>query len=191
MITIDNKLCAYGPVGGATGYDEVTREFVKQFVMSGIRLKLMEFANWSNSKIKISDFYQRLKNAVIKPEIILNICLPEQIELNEHLINVNYTMLEVDRVPELWARIADHLDLTIVPSNACKEAWIKSGVSSSKVINIPLGVDLDKYNKDVIPLEYNEILKYNTRIIVLQEVSDRKNIFNLLECWMCSATKIN
>jgi len=67
-------------------------------------------------------------------------------------INVFFTMFEADKIPDLWAKnINDYADYVIVPSQFCKETFIKCGVIKPiEILN--LFVDSSKiYNREPKP----------------------------------------
>ena len=42
----------YGPFSGKTGYDVLSRSFIKSWFNSGNNMKLHEFTGWSNTRGK-------------------------------------------------------------------------------------------------------------------------------------------
>jgi glycosyltransferase involved in cell wall biosynthesis len=103
-------------------------------------------------------------------------------------------MFEADKIPVNWVRASAAMDLTIVPTQFCKDVWIKCGVSEKKIAVLPLGVDPFLYKPDLpsLPLlDHNEeeelVTKYPIRFLTVQEVITRKNLEGLLKAW-CEET---
>jgi glycosyltransferase involved in cell wall biosynthesis len=187
-----------GPSGGPTGYDNLTRSIIFQLYIRGYEIEHEPYTKWTPYRTEhglepLLDELTKVKYAT-PPEIILNVCLPEQSELSISCINLNFTMFEADRIPQTWVRASSSVDLTILPTNFCKETWVKCGVPANKLAVLPLGIDTHIYNPAVpgLPLldrneEKDLISNYPIRFLNVQEVVTRKNLEGLLKAW-CEET---
>jgi glycosyltransferase involved in cell wall biosynthesis len=97
-------------------------------------------------------------------------------------------MFEVDKVPDSWINVSHKCDLTLVPNKFCYNTWVNSGAIPEKLGILPLGVDTDLFTPDTEPLDLvdtatgKKILDtYDTRILIVQEISNRKNLLGALK----------
>lgn len=100
---------------------------------------------------------------------------------------INYTMFEADRLPASWVPRAREFDLTIVPTEACYQAWVASGVSTGSLRICPMGVD-GRYFSPAVPLVALRVARgrlltsYRHRFLNVSALGSRKNQMGLLRC---------
>jgi glycosyltransferase involved in cell wall biosynthesis len=100
-------------------------------------------------------------------------------------------MFEATRIPLQWVEHHRNHDLVILPTEACRRAWIESGVPEDKVRICPLGVDAGVYRPGNKPLDLTDrtgrrIADYRVRVLNISEISPRKNLLALLRVWILS-----
>jgi len=98
-------------------------------------------------------------------------------------------MVESDVICQEWREASRRMDLTIVPTESSRQAWIESGVPSYKVKKCPLGVDSEKfrnYGYDLeSPLVYmGDIGNYPIRFLNIHELGPRKNTLGMIHAWI-------
>jgi glycosyltransferase involved in cell wall biosynthesis len=104
-------------------------------------------------------------------------------------LDVNYTMFEATRVPDSWIREHRRHQLVVVPTASSRDAWLTSGLPVDKLRICPLGVDPDRFNPDVMPLDLTlsdgePVSRYRSRFLNVSELGPRKNLSGLLRAWM-------
>jgi glycosyltransferase involved in cell wall biosynthesis len=107
--------------------------------------------------------------------------LAHPVQLNEILEKENRRLGLQHRWPHTVSfilkeiSIADHI---IIPSDFVRKTFIDKGVPESKLIQIPYGVDIEKFNLD---LEKKQDSKFIA--LFVGQVSMRKGVHILLEVW--------
>lgn len=194
------NLLIFGPVEGPTGYDDHTRAFIKSFIKLGINLKVVHHDTWCGAKVPhpldgIINILRSKKN--FKPDAALHMALPDQCGIAAGVPNFNYTMFEADRIPKSWVKASDAMTGTILSNNFCRQAWKNSGADATKLGVVPLGFDIDalKHSNVVYPLhtDRGEVIQLNfsKRFIFVGELVERKNILELLSCWIRATENIS
>jgi glycosyltransferase involved in cell wall biosynthesis len=69
--------------------------------------------------------------------------------------HIAYTPFETDAMPGPWLLPLRGMDEVWVPSQHNKDAYIKAGLRNKRIEVIPHGVDIEKYNPNITPLQYN------------------------------------
>ena len=99
---------------------------------------------------------------------------------------IGYTMLEVDGVPGNWVQYCNtYLTELWVPSTFNQHTFKKSGVRIPIHV-MPLGVDVNTYNPQVVPLLPKED-KFS--FLCVAEWGERKNIHLLMRAFQAEFTK--
>lgn len=186
------KLNIFAPVDDPTGYAEMSREIIYEMWIRGMQMNLQKFERWCGQKTTtpIDNLLALLKELPYNQETpLLSICLPEQVPLDAHNLNVNFSMFEVDGIPKNWVDSCKQIDHIILTSKFCKDAWVNSGVPENKISVVGLGVNTVKYNplvphfqlytEEGIPLQD----KYKYRVMNIQEIVERKNLDGILSAW--------
>jgi FkbM family methyltransferase len=183
------KLKVVGPYKGGSGYDRLTRAFVREFVRQGVRLELHDLAGWSLPLPEHAhSVFDRL-SVPVDAETVLHFATPHHARPEPGRRNVNYTMFEADRIPAQWVELAQAHELIVLPSEAGFHAWADSGVSTSKLRVCPLGVDVDFFSEPAAPVELaspdgRPLASFRTRFLHIAELRRRKNHIGLLRAWM-------
>lgn len=151
-----------------------------------------EFKNWGPWEVELSKRSHEVLGPALGAELApqytplvnLNICLPEQAKAVEHCRNVNYTMFEVDRIPQNWVSALKAMDEVWVPTDYNRWLFTRSGVPQKKLSVLPIGYDPAVYHPFVpaLPLtcEGKNVLDFPIRIVAICEVTNRKNFWGLL-----------
>ena len=60
--------------------------------------------------------------------------------LQGHAYKIMFSVCESDRIPPQWAECANAVDLVVLPSEWCRQAFVSSGVRAETTIVVPHGV---------------------------------------------------
>src|SRR5215813_10185413 len=131
-----------GPFKGSSGYDRHTREFVREFIRQGVSVKLTPLPGWSiDLPPELRETWFDSLDAPVSADTLLHFTMPNQAQPRSGKRNVNYTMFEAEKIPQLWAACASRHDLIVVPTESSYCAWAMSGVPEKQLRVCPLGVD--------------------------------------------------
>jgi glycosyltransferase involved in cell wall biosynthesis len=180
-----------GSFRGVTGHDHHTRSIVRALAQRGVGIHLNDFPNWSPAKLPANmrdPWFEQLRRTEV-PQVHLLFCMPHQVPTDLKQRKINYTMFEADRIPAQWVERSRQHDLTVVPVDSCRRAWIDSGVPEDKVALCPLGVDADAFAPGRMPAAPSDPTKpnpgnYKVRFLNISDMIDRKNVFGLLRAWL-------
>src|SRR4051812_22561512 len=94
-----SRLRVHGPFRGASGYEHLVRELVRELHTQGVLVELIDLPNWSPAKLPegLRDSWFDSLNAPTDADIVLHICSPFHARPEPNRLNVNYTMFEADR----------------------------------------------------------------------------------------------
>lgn len=191
-----NALIIRGSFRGATGYDHHTRAFAKGLTKQGVRVQLIDFAQWSH--IKLASQQQDGQLAQLQRSVsantMLHCTMPPQVETAPRLRHVNYTMFEATRIPANWLQHNLKHDLVIVPTQSSQEAWVEGGFPEARLRVCPLGIDAHVFDCGPVPMDLKDaagvpLREYKTRVLNIAHLSPRKNLVSLLRVWMQTTSK--
>lgn len=98
------------------------------------------------------------------------------------VVNVLYTFVEIDKLPNSWIAKANEFDYIILPSHYNMESFFKSGIPINKLILFNLPCDKDEYITNIEPMKFsgvgNRTIFYN-----INQLSPKKNIDGLLRAY--------
>lgn len=185
-----DALKVIGPFKGTSGYDQHTREFVRQLVGLGVRVQLENHPKWSldlpaAQRERLFD----LLDAPVQADTVLHFTMPSRARIDRKRRNINYTMFEADGIPADWVRCAQSHWRIVVPTESSRHAWIKSGVPESQLRLCPLGVDGEFFGQPTPPLSLQTrdgraVAQLRHRFLNIAELRPRKNHLGLLRVWI-------
>ncbi|MCW3105222.1 MAG: hypothetical protein JWO09_3662 [Bacteroidetes bacterium] len=192
MLKVLKNFRIIGPCRGPTGYDNHVRQICKALLQCGRSFEFREFTGWSTVTLpanwlsEISSFPAAQQEAT---EICLHFVMPPQVQRCEGMPNVNFTMFEATTIPPAWAERSSQHDHIIVPTLSSANAWINSGISSSKISICPLGVDPAIFKPGIAALDLGmtrekPVHEYAVRMMNISDFIPRKNITGLLRAWL-------
>lgn len=186
---------AIGPFRGPSGYDRLTREYVRGLGQLGVQLQISPVDSWSPElpRTEDLDWFDALA-ADVDPDVVVHFMMPDRCQPEPGKPNANYTMFEATRIPPRWRDLAGDFDLIIVPTESCLAAWSESGVSASKLRVCPLGVDGAFFSQPVPPLALKDgsgrpVGRYGHRFLNVGEMRPRKNHLGLLRTWLTATRR--
>lgn len=183
-----------GPFRGASGYDRHTREFVRQFVLSGLRVQLIPLAGWSiDLPPALRETWFDELSAPVGADTVLHFTMPNQARPRAGKRNVNYTMFEANRIPASWVACAAAHDRIVLPTESSFQAWAASGVPVDRLRLCPLGIDGDFFSQPTDPLpltvpDGRPASSFGYRFLNIADLRPRKNHLGLLRAWIRATT---
>jgi glycosyltransferase involved in cell wall biosynthesis len=184
-----------GPFRGPSGYEHHVREFVRELHRQGVELELRDIPEWGPAKLPphLQDpFFSTLGNPV-NARVVVQFCMPHQVQHHVRLVDVNYTMFEATRIPAHWVKRSQRCDMTVLPTESSRRAWVGSGVLADRLRLCPLGIDPARFAGSFQPLDLawhkpKPIREYRMRFLNVSELGPRKNLVGLLHAWLLATT---
>jgi glycosyltransferase involved in cell wall biosynthesis len=184
------RLKVIGPYKGLTGYDHHTREFVRALYRQGVAVELVDLPEWVSAKLppeRREAWFDTL-NKPVGARIVLHSMMPHLVKVEKDRFNAVFTMFEATRVPPQWARLSRKHDLTIVPLESSRQAWLASGAPPEQVRVCQQGVNPEMYHAGVEPLVLQDaggqtLERYRVRFLNVSALIPRKNVMGLLHAW--------
>lgn len=181
---------------GITGHDNQVRSIVRALHEQDVDIELIDLPKWSAAKlpVQLQDKWFDELTQPVGSSVHLHFCMPHQVKLSSDKRNIVFTMFEADRIPQDWVTKTHSFDLTIVPFEFAKKAWIDSGVPAKLVKKCPLGVDLDRFKPGVQPLKLQttdgrSAADFAIRFLNISEANPRKNLIGLLRAWLIATSR--
>jgi FkbM family methyltransferase len=183
------KMKVVGPYKGGSGYDRLTRAFVREFVRCGVRIELRDLPGYSIPLPEHAHSVFDRFGAPIAAETVLHFAMPHLVTPEPGLRNINYTMFEAARIPASWVELAQAHELIVLPTEAALRAWADSGVPEEKLRVCPLGVDGELFSGPADPADLatpdgRPVASFRSRFLHIAELRRRKNHVGLLRAWM-------
>ena len=189
-----SALKVQGPFRGVSGYDHHVRELVRALHRLGVAIELVDLPIWGSAELpsgKEDPWFAGLSERV-GASVYLRFAMPHQIPVEPGLVNVNYTMFEATRIHPSWVEQARAFDLVVVPTEACREIWVRSGAPADRVAVAPLGIDAELYGRRAEPrplmVDGRPLSSFRVRFLNVSEVNRRKNLGGLVRAWRRATT---
>lgn len=145
-----------------SGYGTVARNHLLELSkIKSINLRLRTKKFWQGASPDLredGDTLHDLENVPIPNTdyILLQHLTPENFYIDPSAkYHICYTPFETDGVPRPWLLPLRGMDEIWVPSRHNKEAYLAAGLSQKKIQVIPHGVNTEKFNAEVKPLNYD------------------------------------
>ena len=183
----DTSILYYGCPYDLSGYATVSRNHLlhlMKYKELHIRLKTKKFWKGVSPDLgDVKDVLKSLERTPIPPDgfIFIEHLTPENFYIDPRAkYHIAYTPFETDGAPISWLLPLRGMDEIWVPSQNNKKAYVCMGIDYNKIYVIPHGVNIDKYNPEVAPLEYNKG-KFNFGSIF--DWTERKNPIALIRAY--------
>lgn len=180
-----------GTASGYTGYDNTVRSLVLALGRIGVEVGLADFTSWSNMVLPQDkrEFAPPGPLALETSPLVVQFCLPFQVEPFPACRTINFTMFELDRVPRFWLEHNLHHDHVVVPEESSRQAWLVEGFPPERISICSLGVDCERFHPGHEPLALGAarsraVADHRVRILNVSGVQPRKNLLALLRAWL-------
>lgn len=151
------------PITDVSGTAEVARNLYLALVDLGIKVKLIELPGWSHLKAELSpEIREKIEMGLSRNDIqqpaVIHFYPPNPYQgiLNiDSPVQVIYTVFETDKCPILWRDMFNNPPVVEgwVACDFHVDAFASQGIDKKKLRVINFGVDSDRFNPNVAPLE--------------------------------------
>ena len=144
-----------------SGYGTVAKNhLVEMSKINSIKLRLRTRKFWTGVSPDLREDGDILRKLEVNPIsdkdfIFIQHLTPENFYIDPAAkYHICYTPFETDSVPKPWLLPMRGMDEIWVPSEHNKKAYINSGLGKKKITVIPHGVNMERFNPSIKPLEY-------------------------------------
>ena len=144
-----------------SGYGTVAKNHLLEMAkMKAIKLRLRTKKFWQGVSPDLREDGNILHGLEVNPISDKNFYLIEHLTPENFYVDpsakyhIAYTPFETDSVPKPWLLGLRAMDEIWVPTEHNKKAYQSAGLGNKKIKVIPHGVDIDKFNPNVAPLDY-------------------------------------
>lgn len=181
------------PIWDVSGVAETARNLYLALIDLGAKVKLVELGGWSHLKADLSpEVRDKIQMGLDRNDLnqpaAIHFYPPDPFRgtanIDNVAFNVNWSVFETDKCPILWREMLNDQKFLEcwVPSKFNIEAYASQGVNKQKLRWMPLGVDTDKYNPKVTPLNIQG--KNGFTIMTALDWSERKNPEGMVKAYL-------
>ena len=183
-------LVVRGVFRDSSGYAYAVRRFVRELVVSGIRVRLVDLNYGDADNLPDSQIDPLLLSLdrPVRAKAVLTITTPPAVESIPGLKTINFSMFEALDIPPLWAALSRRHDHVVVATKSSRMAWLRAGHPQDRIHICPAGVDeVDPGGITPAPILDHmgrRFADYPVRILNVSDFTDRKNLDGLLRVWV-------
>ena len=147
------KVNFFGPLG-PTGYGIFTRYLTVAMAKQNIDVAVFPIYGGNIAEPDVMQLVNKVNDPTrlnVEIGIKLAIANPYDVLSFHAKKRIYYTMLEVDKIPEIWVKSLNTCDQVWTPSHWGKKVFEKSGVTKPVYV-VPGGVDLNIFNPFRVPI---------------------------------------
>jgi len=144
-----------------SGYGTVSRNhLLKLSKIRNLKIRLRTRKFWTGTSPDLKadgDKLHELERTPINESkfIFIEHLTPENFFIDPRAkYHIAYTPFETDSAPNTWVLPLRGMDEIWVPSEHNKRAYIQAGLKESKIKVMPHGIDVERYNPSIKPLNY-------------------------------------
>ena len=144
-----------------SGYGTVSRNhLLKLLKIKGLKVRLRTKKFWTGTSPDLGEDGEILHSLERNPISDSNFFFIQHLTPENFIIDprakyhICYTPFETNGLPSQWLLPLRGMDEIWVPSEHNKTAYINAGLKDRPITVIPHGVDIEKYNPDITPLDY-------------------------------------
>jgi len=162
-----------------SGYSSCARAYIKALHKNPnceeIKIIINNVARNINSigiDIKDLEFFSSLSvNKPAEDSVLVQHTVPDRMIFGNKR-NILYTVVEME-CPDKWVYICNNCDTVLTSSYFCKETMISCGIKEGIIKVVPHCLDLNIWNKNVIPLNITNLKDFN--FLFVGDYTPRKN----------------
>jgi glycosyltransferase involved in cell wall biosynthesis len=157
----------HGPLFDPSGYAEEGREFVMGLHGIGVRVRTLPVNEWCPRRVDLTPTESSVLHGLVTSRVddpavtVFHMTPMHWQRLEGGGYHVGRTMCESDRIPESWVAPCNAMDEVWVPCQHNIETFANSGVRREKLVKIPQGIDLGRYQLSVPPLAIRGARAFN------------------------------
>jgi glycosyltransferase involved in cell wall biosynthesis len=170
-----------------SGYGTVSRNHLLSLrTVKGLNIRLRTKKFWAGSSPDLREDGELLhimeRNPIPEDNFIfMQHLTPENFFIDPRArYHICYTPFETDGLPAAWLLPLRGMDEIWVPSEHNKSAYIRAGLKDKPITVIPHGVNTERYNPNIKPLDYNRG-KFNFGSVF--DWTERKNPVALIRAY--------
>ncbi len=155
-----------GPLLDPSGYAEEGREFVMGLDAIGVNVRASPL-EWCTRKVDLTARESAVMDRLIRKQedehpIRIFHVQPVHWRLSESArYRIGRTMCETDRIPECWVNTCNSVDEVWVPCQHNIETFSYSGVNRNKLVKMPEGINVERYQRRIAPLSIAGARRFN------------------------------
>jgi glycosyltransferase involved in cell wall biosynthesis len=156
----------HGPLLDPSGYAEEGRNFVMGLDAIGLNVRALPL-EWSPRKVDLTPNESAVMDRLIRtppcePGITVFHVQPTRWLRGERGgYHIGRTMCETDRIPECWVSPCNAMDEVWVPCQHNIETFAHSGVERQKLVKMPQGINVERYQREVALLPIRGARRFN------------------------------
>lgn len=182
------------PIWDVSGVSETARGIYLALFDLGIKVKLVELTGWSHLKADLSpEVRDKIQFGLDRNDLrpgpaCIHFYQPDPfkgtVNIEGTSLNVNWSVFETDKCPILWRDMLNDQKFAEcwVPSKFNVDSYASQGVNKQKLRWMPLGVDTDRFNPKVEPLNIQG--KTGFTFMTALDWSDRKNPEGMVKAYL-------
>ncbi|PLR76596.1 glycosyl transferase family 1 [Bacillus sp. V3-13] len=167
------------------GYGTVSRNYLKMLKALNIPVHIHNLGEihkevGEDDRDLIGNIHRPISELGTDPVMVIHSTPDDFARFNGTGFNkkIGITIFETDKIPDYWVGLCNQMDEIWVPSAFNYRTFTKSGVDEKKVIVMPYGIDVEKYNKNFKPFAFSTTPKQFTFLYACQ--FDFRKGFDLL-----------
>jgi glycosyltransferase involved in cell wall biosynthesis len=156
----------HGPLLDPSGYAEEGREFVMGMDAIGLRVRALPL-EWSSTRVELTPKESAMMDRLIQTgadEMPIRVFHVQPVHWQRDTgarRHIGRTMCETDRIPPSWVDPCNAMDEVWVPCQHNVETFANSGVDRRKLIKMPQGINLERYQYGGDPLPVRGARPFN------------------------------
>ncbi len=150
----------HGPIFDPSGYAEEGRDFLIGMDAAGMRVRAVPVYDWCLIRADLPAAESAALNRIARTEMhagahvvsVFHMTPPHYKRIDGAVWHIGRTMCESDRIPADWVEPCNAMDEIWVPCEHNIETFARSGVHREKLVRMPQGINLQRFDPGVAPL---------------------------------------
>lgn len=182
MSAKEPKTLFVGPLRDFSGYASASRDYVRALNDSGLRLVTRDL-RYDGGKYERNHFEKTVASRDVQNvNIVIQQTTPNEMHPKEGCFNVGVFCWETDRIPELWVKQLNLMDLVVVPCEQNRLVAKRCGVLTPVEL-IPYSCDSSRYKQKPEPYVMQGVDNC-FKFLAICQYSKKKGIDPLLKAYL-------